>query len=250
MTRPRIGIVGSRKASPYGRAVTTTFAHELARRGAVIVSGLALGTDSIAHSGCLQAGGTTIAVLPSGLNDIYPRSHTVLARQIVEKGGALVTEYPSGSGPRREHFIARNRIIAALSEGLLIPEAAINSGSLHTARFALELGIPVMAVPGPITSPTSEGTNNLIKAGAVPVTCVEDIYAALNWVVPKAGEAVTHAATEPERLILELLRSGLSDGHELLQTTGLPAAQFNQALTMLELTGRIRPLGNNQWSIS
>lgn len=246
---PRIGIVGSRKVSPYGRAVTTKLAHELAGKGVVIVSGLALGVDSIAHNSALQAGGITIAVLPCSLNRVYPRSHTQLAHLITQKGGLLVTEYSQAPEPRREYFIARNRIIAALSEGLLITEAAVNSGSLHTARFALELGIPVLAVPGPITSPTSEGTNNLIKAGAIPVTSVEDIFLALKWRDTAARAADIHANTEPERIILELLRSGLSDGHEILSASKLEAPSFNQALTMLELTGRIRPLGNNHWSI-
>jgi DNA processing protein len=247
---PRIGIVGSRKVSPYGRAVTTKFANELAGKGVVVLSGLALGVDSIAHSSALQAGGTTIAVLPNGLDKIYPASHTQLAHQITQCGGLLVTEYPRSTEPRREHFIARNRIIAALSEGLLITEAAVASGSLHTARFALELGIPVLAVPGPITSPTSEGTNNLIKAGAVPVTCLEDIFNALKWRDTAKRPVDIYANTEPERIILELLRSGISDGHKLLTESSLDAASFNQALTMLEITGRIRPLGNNFWALA
>ncbi len=247
--KPRIGIVGSRKVTPYGRAVTTKLASELAGKGIVVVSGLALGIDSIAHTSCLRAGGTTIAVLPSGLDKIVPTSHTQLAHQITGSHGLLVTEYPAGSEPFRINFVARNRIIAALSEGLLIPEAAVNSGSLHTARFALELGIPVFAVPGPITSPMSEGTNNLIKAGAVPVTQTEDILTALNWRDTAAANEDIHANTEEERIIIELLRGGTSDGNELLIKSQLDTAKFNQALTMLELTGRVRPLGANHWSI-
>src|SRR5690606_28976050 len=153
-----------------GRAVTYKFASELAARGVVIVSGLALGVDSIAHEACIGSGSKTIAVLPVGLEKIYPTSHTHLAKKISQGNGLLVSEYPSGTDPRRENFIARNRIIAALAEGVLITEAAENSGSLHTARFAIELGLPVLAVPGPINSSTSVGTNNLIKAGAIPVT--------------------------------------------------------------------------------
>jgi DNA processing protein len=247
---PRLAIVGSRKISPYGRAITHRFASELAGKGVVIISGLALGVDSVAHSSCLQAGGKTIAVLPTGLDRIYPTSHTHLAQKISQNGGALVTEYPAGSDPRREHFIARNRIIASLAEGVLITEAAEKSGSLHTARFALELGIPVLAVPGPINSPTSVGCNNLIKAGAVPITCIEDICSALKWKLDSQNPEDIHANTKQERLILTLIRSGISDGHQLLSSSELSPPEFNQALTMLEITGRIRPLGANLWAIT
>jgi len=250
LSRPRIGIVGSRKVTPYGRAVTESLSSDLASKGVVIVSGLALGIDSIAHASCLRAGGTTVAVLPAGLDKICPTSHTQLARDIVSSGGLLVSEYPERTAPLRPNFVARNRIIAALSEGLLIPEAAIASGSLHTARFALELGIPVFAVPGPITSPMSEGTNNLIKSGAIPVTGVEDILTALNWQDTASQKSDYSAHSQEERVILELIQSGTSDGHELLAASELEPAAFNQALTMLEITGAIRPLGANHWAIA
>ncbi len=247
---PRLAIVGSRKISPYGRAVTTKLASELAKKGVVIISGLALGTDSVAHASTLDAGGITIAVLPSGLDKIYPTSHNQLARRIIENRGALVTEYPFKTEPRKENFVARNRIIAALAEGILIPEAAVNSGSLHTARFALELGLPVLAVPGPITSPVSEGTNNLIKAGAVPITSVDDIISTLNWKMNNIRKADIQANTEQERIILQLIDKGFTNGSELLTKTELSTAEFNQYLTLLEITGRIRPLGNNQWDLA
>ncbi len=249
LQRPRIGIVGSRKFTPYGRAVTSRLSGELAQKGVVIVSGLALGIDSIAHSACVAVGGQTIAVLPAGLDQIYPRSHTQLAQDIIAKNGLLLTEYRAGTEPYKTNFLERNRLIAALSDGLLITEAAVRSGSLNTAGAALDLGIPVFAVPGPITSPASEGTNNLIKAGAIPVTCVEDIYKALHWQDTAAEKTDVIAATEEERIVLELLQRGISDGHELLAASQLPTPQFNQALTMLELTGRIRPLGANHWSL-
>lgn len=244
---PRLGIVGSRKVTSYGRNVTSMLSSGLARQGIVIVSGLALGVDSIAHQSCLQVGGRTIAVLPAGLDKIYPTSHHNLALDITRQNGLLLTEYPFHTEPRRENFIARNRIIAGLSEGLLITEAAAASGSLHTARFALDLGITVLAVPGPITNPTSEGTNNLIKAGAVPVTSIEDILIAMKWQLTKKEPQSTLAATEEEAIILELINSGVSDGNVLLESSSLDAAKFNQALTMLELQGRVIPLGNNHW---
>lgn len=250
IARPRIAIIGSRKVSPYGRSVTTKLALELAQKGVVIVSGLALGVDSIAHNGCLQANGTTIAVLPAGLDKIYPSSHSQLARDIVSQKGLLVTEYPHQTEPRRENFIARNRIIAGLAEGLLITEAALNSGSLHTARFALDLGIPVMAVPGPITSPTSEGTNNLIKTGAAMITSLEDIFSAMSWQDLDKEHTDIAAATEEERIVLELLVSGVTDGSDLMIQSKLDTALFQRTLTMLELSGRIRPLGANHWSLA
>lgn len=250
LSRPRIGIVGSRKVTPYGRAVTEKLSSDLASKGVVVVSGLALGIDSVAHASCLRAKGTTVAVLPAGLDKIYPTSHTQLARSITESGGLLVSEYPERTAPMRQNFIARNRIIAALSEGLLIPEAAVASGSLHTARFALELGIPVFAVPGPITSAMSEGANNLIKAGATPVTSVEDILNTMNWQDTAKTIEDTTVYTDEERIIIDLVQAGISDGHELLARSNLEAAAFHQALTMLELNGKIRPLGANHWSLS
>lgn len=247
MQRPRIAIVGSRKVSPYGRATTTKFASDLARKGVVIISGLALGIDSIAHASCLDAGGLTIAVLPAGLDRITPTSHFQLARRITAAGGLLVTEHPERTEPLRHNFVARNRIIAGLAEGLLIPEAAVNSGSLHTARFALELGIPVFAIPGPITNPTSEGTNNLIKAGAKLVQSIDDILHEMPWAFDKKPlDTIAH--TDEERVILQLIEQGVTDGHELLLRSELEPAKFNQTLTMLELTGVIRPLGGNQWA--
>lgn len=249
MKMPRIGIVGNRKISPYGRAVTAKLSSDLARKGVVVVSGLALGVDSVAHASCLEAGGTTIAVLPAGLDRIYPTSHTNLARKISDSGGLLVTEYPERTEPMRHNFIARNRIIAGLSEGLLITEAAVASGSLHTARFALELGIPVFAVPGPINSPGSEGVHNLIKAGAVLVRNIDDILAEMPWQLNEVRSDFT-ARTAEERVILELISEGLADGHELLLRSKLDPAKFNQALTMLELNGQIRPLGTNHWALT
>jgi DNA processing protein len=249
MKQPRLAIVGSRKISPYGKGVTVSLTSELASKGVTIISGLALGTDSIAHKACLEAGGKTIAVLACGPDLVYPSSHTNLAREIIEKDGAIVTEYEPGHRPRTYDFLARNRIIAALSEGVLVTEAATRSGSLNTANHALELGKPVFAVPGNITNPLSAGCNNLIKAGAIPVTCVQDILNALNW--QSLGEVTKKAigGTPEESSILDLIESGISDGSQLLSMSKLEASRFNQALSMLEITGRVRPIGANHWSL-
>ncbi|HVU59930.1 MAG TPA: DNA-processing protein DprA [Candidatus Saccharimonadales bacterium] len=250
LARPRVAIVGSRKVSPYGREVTVRLARELAERGIVIISGLALGVDALAHQAALDAGGLTIAVLPGPLERIYPASHARLARQIVERGGALVTEYPAGTDTFRWNFIARNRLVSGLSQAVLITEAAEKSGSLHTARFALEQGRDVLAVPGSIFSPTSAGTNNLIKMGAAPVTSYTDVLHALGLEEQAAAARQPHGGTPEEQLLLGLLARGIRDGGTLQLESKLDITQFNQSLTMLELTGKIRSLGAGQWTIN
>lgn len=249
LTRPKLAVVGSRKVTPYGRGVTEMLVTALVAKGVVIVSGLALGVDSIAHQACLSAGGQTIAVLPSSLNRIYPRTHHNLAQQILRQGGALVTEYETDESPFKHYFIARNRIIAGLGDGILLTEAAERSGSLHTANFGLELGKQVMAVPGNITSQLSAGCNNLIKYGAVPVMSVDDILAAMDWTSLREAPKQIVTENDQERRIIELLQQGVSDGADLLKQSKLEASLFNQNLTMLEITGRIRPTGANHWSL-
>ena len=249
LKRPRIAIIGTRKLTPYGRGVTQDIASQLASKGVVIISGLALGADSCAHQACLDAGGQTIAVIASGLDNIYPSTNTNLARNIIEKGGAIITEYDQGHKPFPHEFLERNRIVAALSDGVLVTEAAARSGTLNTASHALEMGIPVFAVPGNITSPLSEGCNNLIKAGAIPVTSVEDIFNALKWKDSAAKAKKVQGSTPEEQLIIDLLKTGISDGAELLSRSKLEASIFNQHLTMLEITGLIRPTGANHWSL-
>jgi len=246
LTRPRIAIAGSRKVSAYGRAVTEQLAGELAEQGIVIVSGLAFGVDSIAHQAALEAGGHTIAVLPSTIDKVYPTSHQHLADTIVKQGGALLSEYPEGSRIFKTNFIARNRLIAGLSDAVLVTEAALKSGSLHTARFALEAGREVLAVPGNITSSTSEGTNNLLRAGAAVVTSADDVLQFLG--LDAAPKQLSLGSTPEEQAILDLLDTGLSDGAELQIQSKLDITAFNQALTMLELTGKIRSTGANHWA--
>lgn len=186
MRRPRLAVVGSRKMTAYGRAVTRKIVTELVNKGVVIVSGLAIGVDGEAHRACLDAGGETIAVLPSGLNQVYPAIHSQLAEDIVKAGGTLVTEYEDGTVPYAVNFLARNRIIAGLSDAVLVIEAAERSGTLNTVNHALDLGKTILAVPGDITRLSSVGCNNLIKVGAMPVTCVDDILKALNWQTTQA----------------------------------------------------------------
>jgi DNA processing protein len=249
MARPRVAIVGSRKVTPYGKAVTAQFAGELARQGIVIVSGLAYGVDAVAHRVALEAGGLTIAVLPSPVTDIYPAVHRNLAQQIVESGGAVLSEYPEGTPAFKWNFIERNRIVSGMSNALLITEATENSGTMHTARFALEQGVEVLAVPGNITSPTSAGTNNLIKTGATPVTNPDDVLQVLGF--QRSIQIRQVKGSNPlEQCILDLLVDNVSDGNELMARSKLAAAEFNQALTMMEITGKVKALGANQWTIA
>lgn len=244
-----VGVVGSRAVTPYGRQVTSKLVADVASRGVAIVSGLALGVDAIAHQACLDAGGYTIAVLPCGLDAIHPATNRALAIRILEKGGALVSEYAAGTVPFRQNFIARNRIVSGLSEALLVTEASERSGSLHTANFALEQGRTVMAVPGNITTNTSAGCNSLIKSGATPVTDAADILYALGLESDSISIDAVGANAE-EDIVLQLIRSGLTDINHLQSNTKLDAGTFSQTMTMLELTGKIRPLGSGHWGLS
>ncbi len=247
LEKPLVAIVGSRKVSPYGRFVTEKLATELANQDVVIVSGLALGVDSVAHAAAVKAGGKTIAVLPSGLGKIYPAAHTNLARQILQSGGALISEYPSDNQqPQKYQFIARNRIIAALSQAVIITEAAAKSGSLHTAEFALEQGIEVMAVPGNINSPNSEGTNNLIKTDATPITSARDIFEALPIEPIKTNDTKRPSfASQTQADIYDLLGRSVTTEEALAQQTIWSSSEVIQALTMLEINGHIQRVGPN-----
>jgi DNA processing protein len=244
---PKVAIVGSRKVSPYGKEVTNRLATELSQAGIAIISGLAFGVDAVAHEATIKAGGLAIAVLPTSLDNIQPVSNQQLARKILETGGTLITEYSNSSFVSKVNFIARNRIVSGLCDVLLITEAAVNSGSLHTARFALEQGKTVMAVPGNITSPTSEGCNNLIKSGAIPVTCVEDIFFALKINPAKQRKSRVFRGTPEEEKILALIKDGEQVQEELALATKMDGAQIGGVLTMLEINGHIRSLGAGNW---
>jgi DNA processing protein len=249
LDQPRVAIVGSRKATAYGRATTTKLARQLAEAGVVIISGLAYGIDITAHQAALAAGGITVAVLPTGLDQIYPAAHEHIARQITNKG-TLITEYFEASPGFKSNFIARNRIVSGLADVLLITEAAVNSGSLHTAAFALQQGKTVMAVPGNINSPASEGCNNLIKSGALPVTSVDDIFFALKLDpgVKTAKRSVLGGAAE--QLVFDFIRDGLNAQEDIALASRLNSAAVANALTMLELSGQIRPAGAGNWVLS
>lgn len=247
LSLPKLGIVGSRKISAYGAYTTKQFAARLAEAGLVIVSGLAYGVDSAAHQAALEAGGLTLAVLPTPIERIYPTAHLGLAQRIRDRGG-LLSEYGSGEPVQKFNFTNRNRLIAGLSDALLITEAAVNSGSLHTARFALMQGKTVMAVPGNINAPGSEGCNNLIKSGALPVTTIEDVLAALQFkgLQPRQRKFKGSAI---EQEVFDQIRHGRADQDEIAASLAIEAATLAGVLTGLEINGYIRPLGNGRWSV-
>ena len=179
LNKPSIAIIGCRQASDYGKKVAFRFAYELAKQGIVVISGLARGIDTCGHLGAVKANGQTIAVLGSGFGHIYPTENKGLCRDIIQKGGAIVTEYEPKSKPEKMHFPARNRLISGLSDGVLVVEAKEKSGTLITVDYALDQGKDVFIIPGNITSQNSNGTNSLIQQGAKLVTKVEDILAEL-----------------------------------------------------------------------
>ncbi|HLY30465.1 MAG TPA: DNA-processing protein DprA [Ktedonobacterales bacterium] len=243
-----IAIVGTRRVSAYGRQVTERLATELVGQRITVVSGLARGVDSCAHTAALAAGGRTIAVLGCGPDLVYPPENARLAARIVEEaGGAIITEYAPGVQPEAGNFPARNRIISGLSLATLITEAPEDSGAMITARFAGEQGRDVLAVPGPITSRGSGGTNRLIQDGAKLIMDVNDVLAELNLhLVPQQMELREELPADAvEAQLLAALRAAGDPQHidDLCRATGLPTAQVSGALVMMELKGLARLVG-------
>lgn len=242
-----VAIVGSRRSTKYGEQVTYQLAAELAKAGVVIVSGLARGIDGMAHRGAVEAGGRTIGVLGHGLGHFYPEENRSLARQIVATGGAVITEYDHDIPPARFTFPERNRIIAALSKIIIVPEAAAKSASMITVERGLELGRTIMAIPGNITSALSAGPNNLLYKGAKPVRSYTDVFEELGYHAP---EAVPVSAQSPEEAkIIELIGSGQATNDQLIAASGLAPARFANIISLMEITGKVRNLGAGQWVV-
>lgn len=251
---PVVAIVGSRKPSAYGRKVTEQLASDLATAGCIIVSGLALGIDGIAQKAALKAGGTVIGVIPNELPDISPQTNYKLAMNIIENGGAILSEWKKGDGKivNRWSFLERNRLVSGLADAVIITEAAERSGTLNTAAHALSQGRDVFAVPGNITSPLSAGCNTLLKQGAYPVTEAKDV---LHIIAPeqlkKSDQNQLPLGSSPEEtIIINLIASGVRSGDQLQQQSGLTPADFATALTMLEINGVVKPLGANNWTLN
>lgn len=248
-----LAVVGTRKVSSYGRQVTQLFAKGLAKGSVVVVSGLAHGVDTLAHTATLDAGGRTIAVLASGLDTIYPSDNLGLARRIVESGqGALISEYPLGVKPDSKNFPARNRIISGLAMGVLVTEAPKQSGALITANFALEHGRDVFAVPNSIYSSGSVGANKLIQDGAYLVTSVEDIVVKMNlFLIPQQVEAQAELPeNEEERTLMALISHEPCHIDEIIRISGLPTTTVASTLTMMELKGMVKQVGSMQFVVA
>jgi DNA processing protein len=244
---PRIAIVGSRRASPYGEAVAEQLAADLGRAGAIVISGLALGIDAAAHRGCLAGGGVTVAVMGTGVDIVYPAAHARLADDIIAAGGALVSQFADGTTPRRHNFPARNWTMAALSDAVVVVEAAEGSGALITAEAALELHKEVMAVPGSVFSPLSVGAHSLIRDGAGLVQNARDVLTA----VGVAQEVLDDPLATPKDIGIILpggrdgIVSHLSDvlavsAAEIARKLRLPVSEVLVRLTRLELDGAVR----------
>lgn len=248
LTRPSVGIVGSRAATSYGRRVSYELARELASRGICVVSGMAMGVDGEAHAGALAGGGETIGVLGCGIDIVYPPQHGALFQEVASKG-LLVSEYPLGTLPDGYRFPERNRIISGISLGTVVIEASLKSGSLITAKLALDHGREVFAVPGRIDSPRSRGTHRLIQEGAKLVTGVEDILEELDLSGKLEGETYTAAVEEQraempreEKHLLSILDVYPVAIDELVAESGRDAATVFQLLLALELKGKVRQL--------
>ncbi|WP_320159499.1 DNA-processing protein DprA [Marinobacter sp. 1-3A] len=246
LSREQIGIIGSRNATPAGLDHARSFAGELSGRGLLVTSGLALGVDGAAHAGALDAGHPTIAVIGCGLDRIYPNQHRRLGERVIANG-LLVSEYPPGTPARAAHFPQRNRIISGLSRGILVVEAGLKSGSLITARLALEQGREVFAIPGSIHSPVARGCHYLIKQGARLVEQVDDILEELgaSWAQPLEQHSQAPAASplagldSREIAVFEALGYDPQSTDTLCMATGLPADQLVQSLLLLELEGLV-----------
>ncbi|MBI5222126.1 MAG: DNA-protecting protein DprA [Candidatus Magasanikbacteria bacterium] len=249
-----LAVVGPRKFSSYGKQIAEELTRDLAGQGITIVSGLALGIDSIAHQAALDASGITIAVLGTGINraHIYPAAHKQLAEKIIENNGAVISEYPPGTLPTKFTFPRRNRIIAGMSLGTLVIEATDDSGALITAQCALDYNREVFAVPQNITSLTASGVNALIKNGAHPVTSAQDIFDALNLrdvkqfvanreIIPDSpaeAEIIKHLAREPIHV------------DQLVKLSGLDSPAVNSTLVLMEMKGKVRNLGGMMYVLS
>ena len=235
-----VAVVGTRMPSNYGRIVTEKFSEKLAQSGLVVVSGLCYGVDEIAHKKTLAVGGKTIAVVGSGFNNIYPATNTTLSMEIAEKG-LLLSEYPPSFKPKRYTFPRRNRIVAGLSDGVLIVEAGIKSGTIHTKEYALEYGRDIFAVPGNITSNKSELTNQLIKSGQAECVLsadeIVDFYG-----MKKAEKQKVLTLSFDEKAVVDALSDGEKDFDYLSRKTKIPVNILNSCLTTLEIRGLIRKL--------
>ena len=251
LSLPQLAIVGSRNPTPPGRDTAQQFARRLAQAGFTITSGLALGIDAAAHRGALAADGRTVAVVGRGLDAVYPPENGTLAREIVARGGACVTDLPIGTPPRKQNFPRRNRILSGLAVGTLVVEAALRSGSLITARLAGDHGREVFAIPGSIHNPMVRGCHRLLRQGAHLVESVDDIFAEIDAIVADFRQITQEKDDNPQtsprspldneyEILLDALGFEAAGMDTLVARTGLKAGAIASMLLILELEGRIQ----------
>lgn len=254
LASPALAMVGARHATPQGEANALAFAESFSAAGLTVVSGLALGIDAAAHRGALKAAGSTIAVVGTGADRIYPARNAALAREIAQRG-LVISEFPLGTPPAAHNFPRRNRLISGLSRGVLVVEAALESGSLTTARLAAEQGREVFAIPGSIHSPTARGCHALIKQGAKLVESAQDVLEELGWAAQSAASLPARGAAsgvlpglDDEALkVLDGMGFDPVDPDLLAQRTGLTADALFAILTVLELEGHVARLAGGRF---
>ena len=246
-----LAVVGTRRATVYGRQVTEEVVADLAQSKITVVSGLAKGIDSVAHHSALEAGGRSIAVFASGLDIVYPSENVNLARRIMQQG-ALISEYPLGTKPRADNFPRRNRIMSGLSLGILVVEAGKTSGALITAHLALEQNREVFAIPGSILSPASSGTNHLIQEGARPVCDYTDILEELNLtaVARQIEMKEVIPSSDTESTLLKHLSAEPAHIDDVCRSSGLSAASASSTLAMMELKGMVKQVGSMNYILA
>lgn len=251
LDEPSIAIVGSRKYTNYGKNVAQKLTHACVDAGLAIVSGLALGVDAIVHQTAIDNEGITVGVLGCGIDKIYPTANYSLANEIIKKHGAVISEFSPGTPPLKHYFPARNRIIAGLSMGTLVIEAAEESGALITALEALDYNREVFAVPGNIDSENSKGTNQLIQKGAKLVMSEEDIFSELNIETAKLETKSQKILpeTKEEKIIKEYLHIGEKLVDDIVKETGLNIISVNTALTTMEMKGAVENVGGGRFKL-
>ncbi|MHB1946882.1 MAG: DNA-processing protein DprA [Gammaproteobacteria bacterium] len=243
LSQPQLAIVGSRNPTPMGSQMAEEFGYYLTKAGLIVTSGLALGIDAASHKGALNAEGKTIAVCGSGLQHIYPASHRKLAKEIINNG-AVISELPPDTRPIAKHFPMRNRVISGLSMGVLVVEAALRSGSLITARFAVDQGREVFALPGSIHNPLTRGCHQLIRQGAKLIETAEDILeelGALNAIIPKRSKDPGSKLLDTKQLdLLKQIGYEITSLDAIIMRSGLTAGEVSSMLLSLELEGYVQ----------
>ncbi len=244
-----IAVVGSRILTPYGKQATNEVARGLVQAGISIISGLAIGADSVAHQAALDCGGRTVAVLGNGIDTIYPPRNQKLSEDILKKGGAIISEFPVGTSPNAYNFPQRNRIIAGLSRGVVVSEGREKSGSLITASLANEFGREVFAIPGSIFSENSTGPNRLIQQGAKPIISSNDVieFLELRDLPEKIKVREIVADSKEEAAIIEILKKTPLHADEVSRESGFTASEASAILSLLEMKGLAKNLGGMNW---